>query len=292
MTSTSYSYLFKFIIIGDTAVGKSCLLLQFAESRFQPSHDMTIGVEFGTKTVIVDDTQIRLQIWKQWYQRRVRGVVSSEMTSTSYSYLFKFIIIGDTAVGKSCLLLQFAESRFQPSHDMTIGVEFGTKTVIVDDTQIRLQIWDTAGQESFRAITRSYYRGAAGALLVFDITRRDSFNQLDGWLSEASKHGNEGMVIVLIGNKTDLESRRAVSTAEIEDFARRNNLLCLETSAKTATNVEEAFLTCAKQIYEKIKSNAIDFTSETSGVKVGPLFTGQQNTVPITPDKKVDEKCC
>eukprot|EP01126_Amoeba_proteus_P007399 TRINITY_DN12665_c0_g1_i1.p1 TRINITY_DN12665_c0_g1~~TRINITY_DN12665_c0_g1_i1.p1 ORF type:complete len:244 (-),score=46.26 TRINITY_DN12665_c0_g1_i1:78-743(-) len=221
------------------------------------------------------------------------------MTSTSYSYLFKFIIIGDTAVGKSCLLLQFAESRFQPSHDMTIGVEFGTKTVIVDDTQIRLQIWKQWYQrrvrgdtESFRAITRSYYRGAAGALLVFDITRRDSFNQLDGWLSEASKHGNEGMVIVLIGNKTDLESRRAVSTAEIEDFARRNNLLCLETSAKTATNVEEAFLTCAKQIYEKIKSNAIDFTSETSGVKVGPLFTGQQNTVPITPDKKVDEKCC
>src|SRR6185437_16703943 len=89
----------------------------------------------------------------------------------SYAYLFKYIIVGDTAVGKSCLLLQFTDKRFQPVHDLTIGVEFGSRTIVLDGQQIKLQIWDTAGQEKFRSITRSYYRGAAGALLVYDITR-------------------------------------------------------------------------------------------------------------------------
>merc|ERR1712214_167019 len=102
----------------------------------------------------------------------------------SYSYLFKYIIIGDTGVGKSCLLLQFTDKRFQPVHDLTIGVEFGARMINIEGKQIKLQIWDTAGQESFRSITRSYYRGAAGALLVYDITRRDTFNHLTTWLED------------------------------------------------------------------------------------------------------------
>mmetsp|Transcript_21552 Transcript_21552/g.27421 ORF Transcript_21552/g.27421 Transcript_21552/m.27421 type:complete len:110 (+) Transcript_21552:65-394(+) len=96
---------------------------------------------------------------------------SAAVQSLPYKYLFKYIIVGDTAVGKSCLLLQFTDKRFQPVHDLTIGVEFGSRTITIDDNQIKLQIWDTAGQEKFRSITRSYYRGAAGALLVYDITR-------------------------------------------------------------------------------------------------------------------------
>ena len=96
----------------------------------------------------------------------------------SYSYLFKYIIIGDTGVGKSCLLLQFTDKRFRNDHDITIGVEFGSRMIQLDNKEIKLQIWDTAGQESFRSITRSYYRGAAGALLVYDITRRDTFSHL------------------------------------------------------------------------------------------------------------------
>merc|ERR1712222_281916 len=96
---------------------------------------------------------------------------SAAVQSLPYKYLFKYIIVGDTAVGKSCLLLQFTDKRFQPVHDLTIGVEFGSRTISIDDNQIKLQIWDTAGQEKFRSITRSYYRGAAGALLVYDITR-------------------------------------------------------------------------------------------------------------------------
>mmetsp|Transcript_39676 Transcript_39676/g.35416 ORF Transcript_39676/g.35416 Transcript_39676/m.35416 type:complete len:106 (+) Transcript_39676:85-402(+) len=103
----------------------------------------------------------------------------------SYSYLFKYIIIGDTGVGKSCLLLQFIDKRFRQKHEVTIGVEFGARMINVDGKNIKLQIWDTAGQESFRSITRSYYRAAAGALLVYDITRRETFTHLTRWLDEA-----------------------------------------------------------------------------------------------------------
>ncbi|KAF4385851.1 hypothetical protein F8388_010407 [Cannabis sativa] len=157
----------------------------------------------------------------------------------SYDYLFKYIIIGDTGVGKSCLLLQFTDKRFQPVHDLTIGVEFGARMVTIDGRPIKLQIWDTAGQESFRSITRSYYRGAAGALLVYDITRRETFNHLANWLEDARQHANPNMTIMLIGNKSDLAHRRAVSKEEGEQFAKENGLLFLEASARTAQNVEE-----------------------------------------------------
>ena len=106
-----------------------------------------------------------------------------------------------SGVGKSCLLLQFTDKRFQPVHDLTIGVEFGARMITIDGKQIKLQIWDTAGQEAFRSITRSYYRGAAGALLVYDITRRETFNHLTTWLEDARQHSNSNMVIMLIGNK-------------------------------------------------------------------------------------------
>lgn len=142
-------------------------------------------------------------------------------------------------VGKSCLLLQFTDKRFQPVHDLTIGVEFGARMINIENKQIKLQIWDTAGQESFRSITRSYYRGAAGALLVYDITRRDTFNHLTRWLEEARQNSNSNMAIMLIGNKSDLEHRRAVSYKEGEQFAKENGLIFLETSAKTAANVED-----------------------------------------------------
>jgi len=188
----------------------------------------------------------------------------------SYSYLFKYIIIGDTGVGKSCLLLQFTDKRFQPVHDLTIGVEFGARMITsVDHRQIKLQIWDTAGQESFRSITRSYYRGAAGALLVYDITRRETFNHLTRWLEEARQNANASMVIMLIGNKSDLDHRRQVSKEEGEKFAKDHGLIFLETSAKTAANVEEAFINTAAKIYENIQNGIYDVTNEAHGIKVG-----------------------
>lgn len=191
-----------------------------------------------------------------------------------YAYLFKYIIIGDSAVGKSCLLLQFTDKRFQPVHDLTIGVEFGARMITIDGKQIKLQIWDTAGQESFRSITRSYYRGAAGALLVYDITRRDTFNHLTTWLDDARQHSNSNMVIMLIGNKTDQESKRAVAKEEGEQFALDHGLIFMETSAKTSTNVEEAFIQTAKEIYEKIQQGIFDIKNESNGIKIGPQHVG------------------
>jgi len=198
----------------------------------------------------------------------------------SYSYLFKYIIIGDTAVGKSCLLLQFTDKRFQPVHDLTIGVEFGARMVTIDGKQIKLQIWDTAGQESFRSITRSYYRGAAGALLVYDITRRDTFNHLTTWLEDARQHSSSNMVIMLIGNKSDLEARRDVKKEEGEAFAREHGLVFMETSAKTAANVEEAFINTAKEIYQKIQEGVFDINNEANGIKLGPHQAASKASTP------------
>lgn len=187
----------------------------------------------------------------------------------SYAYLFKYIIIGDTGVGKSCLLLQFTDKRFQPVHDLTIGVEFGARMVTIDQRQIKLQIWDTAGQESFRSITRSYYRGAAGALLCYDITRRETFNHLARWLEEARQNAHQNMVILLVGNKSDMDHRRQVTFEEGAKFAKDNGLIFLETSAKTASNVEEAFIHTAQKIYEHIQNGVYDVSNDSFGIKVG-----------------------
>jgi len=208
----------------------------------------------------------------------------------SYAYLFKYIIIGDTGVGKSCLLLQFTDKRFQPVHDLTIGVEFGARMITIDNRQIKLQIWDTAGQESFRSITRSSYRGAAGALLVYDITRRETFNHLTRWLEEARQNANQSMVIMLIGNKSDLDHRRQVSKEEGEQFAQQHGLIFLETSAKTAANVEEAFINTAQKIYENIQNGIYDVTNEAHGIKVGMAASPPVNL--NKPAASGGGKCC
>ncbi|ORZ23339.1 hypothetical protein BCR42DRAFT_404540 [Absidia repens] len=191
---------------------------------------------------------------------------------SSYNYIIKYIIVGDSGVGKSCLLIQFTDKRFNAGRELTIGVEFGTRFISVDDKQIKLQIWDTAGQESFRSITQSYYRGAAGALLVYDISRRESFEHISTWLADVRRHANPHTTIVLVGNKSDLdESKRQVTSEEAERFAKENGIaLFLETSAKSASNVEEVFVKTAENVYEKIKSG--EFTSnETSGIRLGPV---------------------
>lgn len=187
-------------------------------------------------------------------------------------------------------MLQFTDKRFQPVHDLTIGVEFGARMVNLDDKLVKLQIWDTAGQESFRSITRSYYRGSAGALLVYDITRRDTFQHLSRWLEEARQHAQDNMVIMLIGNKNDLEHRRTVSKEEGMEFAKNNGLIFMETSAKTAYNVETAFINTTAEIHGKILSGEIDVSNESHGIKVGMAaptggLPGMQNQAP-------SKKCC
>eukprot|EP01023_Acetabularia_acetabulum_P013352 TRINITY_DN1641_c0_g1_i1.p1 TRINITY_DN1641_c0_g1~~TRINITY_DN1641_c0_g1_i1.p1 ORF type:complete len:210 (-),score=18.06 TRINITY_DN1641_c0_g1_i1:216-845(-) len=208
----------------------------------------------------------------------------------SYTYLFKYIIIGDTGVGKSCLLLQFTDKRFQPVHDLTIGVEFGARMINLDTKQVKLQIWDTAGQESFRSITRSYYRGAAGALLVYDISRRDTFNHLASWLEDARQHAQPNMTVTLVGNKCDLQHKREVSVEEGQAFAKQHGLLFLETSAKSTVNVEEAFVVTARKIHEKIDQGVFDVTNEANGVKIG--YGGANTSVRPGQQNRQHSSCC
>ncbi|VDP18837.1 unnamed protein product [Schistosoma margrebowiei] len=151
----------------------------------------------------------------------------------NYSYIFKYIIVGDMGVGKSCLMHQFTEKKFIPDCPHTIGVEFSTKIIEVNDQKVKIQIWDTAGQERFRAVTRSYYRGASGALLVYDITRKPTFNRIQTWLTDARRLTSPNTVIFLIGNKADLEEQRDVTYEEAKQLADENGLLFLECSAKS-----------------------------------------------------------
>ncbi|KAJ6222653.1 hypothetical protein RDWZM_001198 [Blomia tropicalis] len=152
----------------------------------------------------------------------------------------------------------------------TIGVEFGTRIIEVSGQKIKLQIWDTAGQERFRAVTRSYYRGAAGALMVYDMTRRSTYNHLSSWLTDARNLTNPNTVIFLIGNKSDLESQRDVTYEEAKAFADENGLMFIETSAKTGEGVEEAFLETARRIFSNIQDGSLDLNAAESGVQHKP----------------------
>ena len=164
------------------------------------------------------------------------------------------------AVGKSCILLQFTDNKFRYQHELTIGVEFGAKTIDINGKSVKIQIWDTAGQEAFQAITRTYYKGAIGALLVYDITRRETFTHATKWLDDVRTNSSKNVTVILIGNKKDLEDKRQVSYEEGEAFAKENGLMFLETSAKTAYNVVEAFNLSAQCILNNIERTGIDPT--------------------------------
>lgn len=198
--------------------------------------------------------------------RRTMSLGSREVWE---DYLFKFLVIGSAGTGKSCLLHQFIENKFKAESNHTIGVEFGSKVVNVGGRSVKLQIWDTAGQERFRSVTRSYYRGAAGALLVYDITSRETYNALTNWLTDARTLASPNIVILLVGNKKDLEDDREVTFLEASRFAQENELMFLETSALTGENVEEAFLKCAKTILAKIESGELDPERIGSGIQYG-----------------------
>jgi Ras-related protein Rab-1A len=165
-----------------------------------------------------------------------------------YDYLFKLILIGNSSVGKSSLLVRFVEDIWEENFVPTIGVDFKLKTLDVDGKKVKLQIWDTAGQERFKNITASYYRGGNGVLVVYDITDRESFVNLNSWLIEIEKNANKNVFKLLIGNKNDLESERKVTFDEGKEFADSNGMKFIETSAKTANKVNEAFELLTKEI--------------------------------------------
>lgn len=219
-----------------------------------------------------------------------------------WNYIAKLVCIGDSSTGKSSLTTRLCEGRFSNNHDVTIGVEFGSRVVPVgppantelginagnaqsggkdvrpeDQKKMKLSLWDTAGQETYKSVTRSYFRGASGALLVFDITRRSTFEAVTGWLNDLRQIAEEGIVIVLVGNKLDLAdhttnidggNKRAVSRQEAEEWCKREGIVeYVETSAKSGENVERAFLGVAERIYQNIEAGRYDLNDRRSGVK-------------------------
>jgi len=176
----------------------------------------------------------------------------------NYDYLFKVVLIGDSGVGKSNLLSRFTRNEFNLESKSTIGVEFATRSIQTEDNKtIKSQIWDTAGQERYRAITSAYYRGAVGALLVYDIAKHVTYENVERWLKELRDHADSNIVIMLVGNKSDLRHLRAVPTEEAKAFAEKNNLSFIETSALDATNVEAAFQNILTEIYRIVSHKAM-----------------------------------
>lgn len=172
---------------------------------------------------------------------------------TEYDYLFKLLLIGDSGVGKSCLLLRFADDTYTDSYISTIGVDFKIKTTTLDSQVIKLQIWDTAGQERFKTITSSYYRGAHGIIIVYDVTDPESFNNVRNWMQEIDKYAMEDVNKLLVGNKSDMVAKKAVSYDEGKNLADSYGIKFIETSAKSSHNVETAFNVMARELKEKVQ---------------------------------------
>jgi len=168
-----------------------------------------------------------------------------------YDYLYKVVLIGDSGVGKSNLLSRFTRNEFNLETKSTIGVEFATRSIQADGKTIKAQIWDTAGQERYRAITSAYYRGAVGALLVYDIAKSGTFKNVERWLTELRDNASANIVIMLVGNKCDLRHLREVPTEMATEFAEKNGLSFIETSALDSTNVELAFTQILTEIYRQ-----------------------------------------
>ena len=189
------------------------------------------------------------------------------MAEDEYDYIFKVLLIGNSDVGKSSLILRYVDQIWNDVFVPTIGVDFKVKSIEVDKKLVKMQIWDTAGQERFRNVISSYFKGAHGILLIYDITSRESFKELENWLGEVERHASSQVLKILIGNKCDLEEKRAIQKDEGEAFAMRNGMQFIETSAKNNTNVSEAFEALAKIMVESSnKRNAIK--NEKKNIKV------------------------
>lgn len=186
--------------------------------------------------------------------QNLRYEVIVDKTQSFHDALFKIIIIGDSGIGKSCVLKRLMEDDFRDDHDITVGVEFGSNLIMVEDKILKLQVWDTAGQESFRSITKIFYRGAHVVMLSFSIINGMSFENLTDWLREVRTQCSPEVMIFIVGNKSDLDSMREVQLESVLEFKEMNNILYYtETSAKTGKNIEQLFSDCAKFIYLKYK---------------------------------------
>ncbi|XP_061772919.1 ras-related protein Rab-8B-like [Nerophis ophidion] len=183
----------------------------------------------------------------------------------TYDYLFKLLLIGDSGVGKTCLLFRFSEDSFNTTFISTIGIDFKIRTIELDGKRVKLQIWDTAGQERFRTITTAYYRGAMGIMLVYDISNEKSFENIKNWIRNIEEHASSDVEKMVLGNKCDMADRRQVSKDRGEKLAIDYGVKFLETSAKTSLNVEEAFYSMGRDILHNLSSKTTDNTGGASG---------------------------
>ncbi|EAR85334.1 Rab-family small GTPase (macronuclear) [Tetrahymena thermophila SB210] len=181
--------------------------------------------------------------------------LSLKETEVQLDYQFKILLIGDSGVGKTSIMNRFTENKFNVEIKSTIGVEYSKKTMVIDQAVIQASIWDTAGQERFRSLAKNYYKGAIGALLVFDVTRPHTLENIQKiWLQEVEQHASKNIKMILIGNKSDLTVERIVKQEEAVNFSKTNNLAYMETSALNNQNIDQAFETLVREIYSEINS--------------------------------------
>ncbi|KAI1728377.1 ras family domain-containing protein [Ditylenchus destructor] len=200
------------------------------------------------------------------------------MAKKQYDALFKLLLIGDSGVGKTCVLYRFSDDAFNATFISTIGIDFKIKTIELKGKKIKLQIWDTAGQERFHTITTSYYRGAMGIMLVYDITNAKSFDNIAKWLRNIDEHASEDVVKMLLGNKCDMADRRVISKERGERIAIDHGIRFLETSAKANINIDKAFYDLAEAILDRMPDqNVTDIGSRVR---------------PVDHDSSSKQRCC
>ena len=190
-------------------------------------------------------------------------------TGQMYDYQFNFVIVGESGVGKSCIVLNFAEQKPRRQHQVTIACEFAARIMPVKGRDIKIQIWDTAGQENFRSITRSYYRSSVAAIVVYDITSKRSFEKIASWLEELRENAHIKVSIVLVGNKSDLDDSREVLFEQGLALARQHKIKFMETCAFELQTIEPLFKVLAEEVICKIDNKEIDPKAENFGIKVG-----------------------
>ena len=202
---------------------------------------------------------------------------------SEYSYSVKFIIVGDSSVGKSNILLRFSRNVFDPGHQATLGIEFANKHLFYNNIDYLVQVWDTAGQENFRSVTRAYYKASAVAMVVYDITSEESFHHIQEWIKDCKDLAPKTVQLVLVGNKSDLEENRVISTERGEELAKENKMLFFETSALNGNGVEEAFQKSIELVDQKIRNGYYDLSnSANQGIKKLNNNDGEERVI----DKK------
>ena len=214
------------------------------------------------------------------------------MDDEEYSMIFKVILTGDSGVGKTNILSRYVNDTFSDSTKSTVGVELGCKIEEINNTKVKIQIWDTAGQERYKSITKTYYKGAKGALIIYDISRKESFINVDKWIGDLKESGEEDVCILLVGNICDLDNIRQVSTDEVSKKAEQYKIGFCETSAKSAKNIDYAFQTLIKQIAEKIPNNDEKYGNKSNVVSTGVSLETKIIAEEKRPTNKNKKNCC